>query len=363
MLWRSRLQQSTPPSSLAWAAGRRATGPHPDWVLETIFILWSVQPGRTGQSALAGWRRWCRCASHSRPSRPWPGTGRNTQDWWWLECKEFNWNRQEELLEEVFEWILPTENTSKHVLCCLLKPVSNGILKLLVPDKWCCLWNYFHSTYIFVHNCTIDSPLHVATSRGMDSSTSSSHIWVPFHQINHLQIEVLVTSQLGENTGTLTLIMASGWKSTSPSRASKNVFSALTFAQPLIFISFSPKSKQLVDPPLFGRLSTKGYPSIGGQGSSTCTWSGTTWNPSSFECFKGHLPFLVPDLVFVFQVADNFCFPRQSPDLKEEVEVLDITRSQRVLPDVLRKAWQSSLVAGCEASSSRTWSFLKMSCQ
>ena len=87
------------------------------------------------------------------------------------------------------------------------------------------------------------------------------------------------------------------------------------------FISFSPKSKQLVDPPLFGRLSTKGYPSIGGQGSSTCTWSGTTWNPSSFECFKGHLPFLVPDLVFVLQVADNFCFPRQSPDLKEEVEV------------------------------------------
>ena len=31
--------------------------------------------------------------------------------------------------------ILPAENTAKHVLCCLLKPVSNGILKLLVPDK------------------------------------------------------------------------------------------------------------------------------------------------------------------------------------------------------------------------------------
>ena len=126
---------------------------------------------------------------------------------------------------------------------------------------------------------------------------------------------------------------------------------------------FISKSKQSVDPPLFGRPSTKGYPSIGGQGSSTCTWSGTTWKPFFFWMFQVLLPFLVPDLVFVFQVADNFCFPRQSPDLKEEVEVLDITRSQRVLPDVLRKAWQSSLVAGCEASSSRTWSFLKMSCQ
>ena len=29
-------------------------------------------------------------------------------------------------------------------------------------------------------------PLHVAASRGMDSSTSSSHIGVPFHQVDHL---------------------------------------------------------------------------------------------------------------------------------------------------------------------------------
>ena len=82
-------------------------------------------PGRTGQSALAGWQQWCRCASHSRPSLPWLGTGRNIRGWWSESSVE----------KGEVAGILPAENTAKHVLCCLLKPVSNSILKLLVPDK------------------------------------------------------------------------------------------------------------------------------------------------------------------------------------------------------------------------------------
>jgi len=78
----------------------------------------------------------------------------------------------------------------------------------------------------------------------MNPSTSSSYVWVPFHQVDNLQnANVLfrssadvffVASKLEKKNLALTLIMASGWKSTSPSRASKNVFSALTFTQHLV---------------------------------------------------------------------------------------------------------------------------------
>ena len=141
-LWRSHLQQSTPPSSLASAAECRATGPPPGRSrIHCNNELSSIQPGctgclpgRTGQSALAGWQPWCRCASHSRPSLPWLGTGRNIRGWWLESSVE----------KGEVAGILPAENTAKHVLCCLLKPVSNSILKLLVPDKWCCLWPGLH---------------------------------------------------------------------------------------------------------------------------------------------------------------------------------------------------------------------------
>ena len=181
-LWRSHLQQSTPPSSLASAAECRATGPPPGRSrIHCNNELSSIQPGctgclpgRTGQSALAGWQPWCRCASHSRPSLPWLGTGRNIRGWWLESSVE----------KGEVAGILPAENTAKHVLCCLLKPVSNSILKLLVPDKWYSCDPV--CTNIVAHNCTISSPLHVAASRRMDSSTSSSHIGVPFHQVDHL---------------------------------------------------------------------------------------------------------------------------------------------------------------------------------
>ena len=74
----------------------------------------------------------------------------------------------------------------------------------------------------------------------MDTPTGSSDIWVPFHQVHHLPVLSKVCFSFSFSAcppckfpafpiDLVTFMIASGWKSTSPSRASRNVFSALTF--------------------------------------------------------------------------------------------------------------------------------------
>ena len=188
------------------------------------------------------------------------------------------------------------------------------------------VWNEFK--YI----CTIDSPLHVAASSGVNSATSSSHIRVSFHQVDHLPIVFFVATKLEENTWSLTLIMASGWKSTSPSRASKNVFSALTFIQNLLNQSFP--SYPITDQPLFVRLSTKGCPSTGVRGSSTCTWSGTTWKVSLLWFFENFYLFLCRILSLSFKWQMIFVSPGRVHiwrKLRCFANLIEIIRSQRVV--------------------------------
>ena len=119
------------------------------------------------------------------------------------------------------------------------------------------------------NNDTICSPLHITAPCRVDSSASSSDIFVPFHQVDHLPIVSFIAKHNDSpwwsplaGSQRLHQVQAKMCSLLSPYKSTENFMSIRVWHGML---------------PLFGRLSTIDYPSTYGQGSSTCTWSETTW--------------------------------------------------------------------------------------